>query len=244
MSVINQHIHRNLITKVILLSVIAFVSVLSGFSQTTRYWVGGTSASYNSPSSWSKTFGGAGDGAPTAGDLLIIDGSDISSNPGSQTGAVTITNIQNQTIGRLTLQNNADVTLSILFGTRTLIIGNSAGDDLVINNGTSLSFENDVNITLNGSANAAIDGTLSIRSGSTYNTDGASVVTNVNGTIINEGNVTCTTASKLVFNAASTYNHSQDGGDIPTATWDATSNCDITGITSSTGTQPGNQNQA
>jgi len=40
--------------------------------------------------------------------------------------------------------------------------------------------------------------------------------------------------------AGGTYEHARDGGSIPTATWDITSNCNITGVTT---TAPGGSNQ-
>lgn len=54
---------------------------------------------------------------------------------------------------------------------------------------------------------------------------------NVNGTINNSG--TISTTGVLTFNNGSEYNHTGNGGTIPTATWDANSTCSITGITNS-----------
>lgn len=51
----------------------------------------------------------------------------------------------------------------------------------------------------------------------------------VNGTVINSGAITAN--GVLLFNAGSTYVHSRNGGAIPKATWNITSNCNITGIT-------------
>lgn len=54
----------------------------------------------------------------------------------------------------------------------------------------------------------------------------------VAGTLVNSGTITTTGA--LAFNSGSTYQHTQNGGTIPAATWNAASNCNITGITSAT----------
>ncbi len=57
-----------------------------------------------------------------------------------------------------------------------------------------------------------------------------SVVTTVTGTVVNTGTITNVTATKLLFNNGSTYQHSQNGGVIPTATWNLNSTCSITGV--------------
>ena len=66
--------------------------------------------------------------------------------------------------------------------------------------------------------------------GRTFTTNSFGVLTTVNGTINNSGTVNGT-ATRLAFNAASIYNHTQNTGNIPTAAWNTTSNCNITGTT-------------
>ncbi|MEQ1676848.1 MAG: hypothetical protein ABL876_09110, partial [Chitinophagaceae bacterium] len=51
----------------------------------------------------------------------------------------------------------------------------------------------------------------------------------ISGTIDNSGTVT--TTGTVSFGANSTYTHNRNGGTIPTATWDITSSCVITGVT-------------
>jgi hypothetical protein len=58
----------------------------------------------------------------------------------------------------------------------------------------------------------------------------------VNGTLVNSGTITAT--GKLYFNSGSVYQHARDGGAIPVATWDVSSNCNITGLTSTAPTIP------
>ena len=209
---------------------IGFFSISSiAVGQTTRYWVGGAGALFTANSSWSTSLGGAGNGAPVAGDYLIMDGSDISSVAGLQTGSVIITNVPNQNIGRITLQNNANTTLNS--GGTTLNIINNTGTDLVLNTGSTLTLGASVNITLATPATATISGTLQIGGGRTYTTSGANSVTTVTATgIINNSGTITAGATKLFFNSGSAYNHTQNGGAIPTATWDPNSNCNITGI--------------
>ncbi len=75
---------------------------------------------------------------------------------------------------------------------------------------------------------------LNIASGSTLKTTGTynttAVTLTVNGTYLNEstGSITTTTMS---VNNGGVYQHNQDGGDIPTATWAPASTCLITGVT-------------
>ncbi|MFC4230356.1 beta strand repeat-containing protein [Parasediminibacterium paludis] len=58
--------------------------------------------------------------------------------------------------------------------------------------------------------------------------DGSGIDLVVSGTILNAG--TITNNGQINFAAASTYTHSQNGGIIPFATWATTSNCNITGV--------------
>lgn len=60
----------------------------------------------------------------------------------------------------------------------------------------------------------------------------------VNGLLINEGELV--TDNALTFLDGGVYDHAQDGGDIPVATWDEGSTYMLTGIISET---PGNRNQ-
>ncbi|MFO7622376.1 MAG: hypothetical protein R6W81_14115, partial [Bacteroidales bacterium] len=55
----------------------------------------------------------------------------------------------------------------------------------------------------------------------------------VSGTVNNSGSLSINAGATIVFNANSTYNHTRNGGTIPTATWNPASNCNITGITNS-----------
>ena len=73
-------------------------------------------------------------------------------------------------------------------------------------------------------------GKVTVNSGVTWTiADGADAVDcNIDGTIYNQG--TIATTGVLSFGSGSTYQHAQDGGTIPTATWDANSTCLVTGI--------------
>ena len=164
---------------ILVLTAILFINA-NTWGQTTRYWVGGANASFAVAASWSTTLGGAGNGAPVAGDILIVDGSDISSVAGAQTGAVTINTLSTITLSSFTLQNSADVTLTAAAG-RTLTLGNGTGNDLVIQSGSALNISTNVSVTMAISSTGLIDGTLLIGALRTFNSNNAGTLTTVNG---------------------------------------------------------------
>ena len=146
-------------------------------------------------------------------------------------GTTTATNVPTQTIGNLVISNGSNVTLEA-GAAATLTVGNVAGTDLTINTGTTLSLGSNVNMTIPGSATSTIDGTLNIGSTSTFTTSAALAVTTVTGTgIVNNTGTITGSATGLIFNSGSNYNHTRDGGTVPTAGWNAASNCNITGLT-------------
>ena len=86
----------------------------------------------------------------------------------------------------------------------------------------------------------ASGGVLTVNSGQNLTIpNGVGTDLSVSGTINNSG--TITPGGTIVFNASSAYNHTQDGGTIPDATWNASSNCNITGVTAN---EPGGLSQS
>lgn len=89
------------------------------------------------------------------------------------------------------------------------------------------------NITV--SANVTVDqvvidsgGTVTVNAGHTWTVaNGAGTDLTVNGTVINAGKIT--NKGAIVFNASSLYQHDQDGGTIPTATWNVASTVEVIG---------------
>ncbi len=108
--------------------------------QSIYYWVGGATGNWTDASSWATTVGGAGGArtTPAATDILIFDGSDISSTAGLQTGAVTVGNVITQAIGQLKLVNNATINLQGAAPTANLTINGDTGNDLDIPVGSNL----------------------------------------------------------------------------------------------------------
>lgn len=69
-------------------------------------------------------------------------------------------------------------------------------------------------------------GSLTVSAGFTI-----SGTTTVNGTWTQSTTTALSNNGTLIFGATGTYNHNVNGGTIPTATWNASSNCNITGYT-------------
>lgn len=176
--------------------------------------------------------------SPQPSDILVFD----------NCGTVTATNFASQTIARLLLSNGADVSLQSAAAAQTLTINGAASPSLDIPTGTKLSLSstgtNQLGIVFMGtSQNVNVAGTFSISNNTpltnSFNATNAIVV--VTGKLVNMGGIT-STAANLQFAAGSVYEHARDGGAIPAATWDSTSNCNITGITATNLTTGINQN--
>jgi hypothetical protein len=126
--------------KKLIFTFISCMIISCAFSQATYYWVGGSAtAAWGTASNWNTALDGSGTvRVPANTDILIFDGTNIGgAAPATGTVSVTVTTI---TIGKLILQNGADVALSrATSGTSTFTIGDDpSGDDLVVNAGTKL----------------------------------------------------------------------------------------------------------
>lgn len=161
--------------KRILLSCFLLCTVSFGFAQTTYYWVGGTGpVSFTATTSWNTNLDGTGTSRPTPGsndgngDILIFDGTNVGGAIPA-TGPVSAT-ISSTNFGALRLINNATVTLQRTGGaggTSTVIINGSAGDDLVVNAGStlninSLAVDGAVVFTFSAAATGLVSGTLTM----------------------------------------------------------------------------------
>lgn len=209
-----------------LLLLIATVQIVGGtvFAQTERYWVTGGDGNWNSTDNWSATSGGASGGTVPNDNTFkaIFD---------ANSGSPTVTLGASITVGQLQVTGSQSVTLSAA-SAYTLSVGNAYdNDDLAVDAASTLTLGTNVSLTLLASNTADIGGTLAVGTGVTYTTSASGAVTTVTGTINNSGTITGS-ASGLVFDTLSWYNHTQNAGTIPTATWNATSTCEITGVTS------------
>ena len=80
----------------------------------------------------------------------------------------------------------------------------------------------------------AAGGTLEIQAGGVLKVkNGIGVDLSVDGTVRNSGSISVADGATLAFANAGVYDHAQDGGIIPTASWKANSTCLISGLISS-----------
>ncbi|HEY5469233.1 MAG TPA: hypothetical protein VIK07_01790, partial [Bacteroidales bacterium] len=165
---------------------------------------------------------------PLPNDILVFNNN----------GITTATNVPTQTIGQLILSLNSNVSLQSA-GTSQLTIMGGAATDLAIPLGSTLQLSstagNQIGIDFSPAGQlATIGGTLILNANTgfsnSFNTTNSTTI--VTGTITNNGGVITSAAGDLNFSVAtSTYTHARDGGVIPAATWNAASNCNITGLT-------------
>ena len=116
--------------------------------------------------------------------------------------------------------------------TATSAPGASAAS-ITINNGDAIAVGTASNTNESITAeNTTVNGNLTTNAGSTFtiNHTGTSDLTISNtGTLTNSGTVTRATSAAIVFASGSNYIHAEDGGTVPTATWNAASTATITG---------------
>ena len=122
-----------------------------------------------------------------------------------------------------------------------------AGADITVNTGHTVTVANAADIAASNSIDVQGTGTLILSNGNTnaigtLTTSATSTIniqagtlnlataTTFNGTVRNQGGTIPTTPA-LTFADGATYEHARNGGVIPTATWGASSNCNIIGIT-------------
>ncbi len=127
-------------------TLLLLIAVQLGFSQTTYYWVGGTTAtSFTSAANWNSQLGGGGTplaasitGTNSTGFTFIFNGSNLGA---AATGPVDIAFTGTINIGQLILENGAEVTLSRSgsSGTVQITIYGLAGTDLLLQPFTKLS---------------------------------------------------------------------------------------------------------
>lgn len=100
------------------------------------------------------------------------------------------------------------------------------GGTLVVNGGVTLTAAAGAGDDLTVDGTLTNNGTLTIASSFPF-----SAFIRVNGTLGNAGTISGANASTLSFEGGSTYDHQQDGGAIPTANWNLSSTCLVSGIT-------------
>ena len=185
------------------------------FSQTTYYWVGGSTGNINAGSNWSSTSGGvAGSGTITfaSSDVLIFDTNSVSS--------ITVTNNGGNptNIGKLQISGSRTVQIQNPSGGTTGLTINSATSDALIigsgstliNHGISSTYTHTITLANSSGLTADISGTLRNNNNNTY------FIKNTNATII--------------FRDGGTYHHNRSllgtsNTSIPISTWEDGSSC-------------------
>ena len=192
-----------------MLSLVAMIRV----NGATYTWQGANNASWATSTNWNPTRT-----TPATNDVLQF-------NTGT---TLTITAVPTQTIGKLLVTNSTTITLKPQSGNNiTLTVSSATSDAIVVESSSSL-----IIIGLDETT----DRTLTL---TTSNTSG--LIANISGTLTvgidnNQANAAGVftkggTNAVINFNSGSNYIHARDGGTIPTATWNANSTCNITGVT-------------
>ena len=190
-------------------------------------------ADYTTPTNWTPTRI-----APMSNDVLQFNNA----------ATTTATNVPTEAIAQMFVTNNTNLSLTST-APSTLSIMNGNGTDFQVSAGSTLNIAsaNGLTIQFTNTCVADLSGTLSLTGSNSNTFNTANSITTVAGTINNFGVVIGSTTS-LLFNAASTYNHDWTNGPgaIPLATWDATSNTNITSYTTGGGADftPSNLNQS
>lgn len=209
--------------KIYFLTLILLAAV-TGWSQTT-VWTNG-----NNNNRWDQT-GNWSNGIPTTNSTVVF-------NNGNTFTVINVAASGSLTLDALRIEGNTNVTLTNTSNNRTLTVRNGAGAyDFFVESGSELTLTgggggNGVSVTMQNNSNSVgrIEGTLTVDNNRAFNTSNATVTT-VTGTLVNGETVNSTSANRLVFAAGSTYIHDQNGGTIPTSTWNTTSTCRIEGVT-------------
>ena len=184
-----------------------------------KTWVGANNGTWNTGSNWSPS------GAPGAGDNVVISSSH---NININTSA---------TINRLTITGNVAVTFTSSGAGRTITIDDTgssidAGSSLELRGSTGTGTRSMILAFTGSNETMNIAGTLTataVGDGSSYVATNS--LTTVNGTLISSGGTITSTAANLTISATGTYQHARNGAAIPTATWNASSTCLVSGIT-------------
>jgi hypothetical protein len=146
----------------------------------------------------------------------------------------------------VTVSADADIDQFTINSGGSLII--AATKKLTILNGTGTDFTIDGTITINGtlanngSTNMAITGLAVLANGGSNTFGGGATATINTGGRYRRQDATMTTSSGIwTVNSGGTFQQDVDGGNLPLATWNTGSLCEITGVTV---TRPGNMTQS
>ena len=140
----------SLLAVVLTLTALVALPAPRASAATTYTWNNTGSSAWTTASNWTPTRT-----TPATDDILVIDG--------TVTAAPTLTSVPAQTIGQLTITNNA----SVIFqagGANTLTIGGGTGVDFQIDSGSSLTVNNSLALTilLSTGATGSVSGSMTV----------------------------------------------------------------------------------
>lgn len=211
----------------ILMSII-LSSLFLNINAQTYSWIGADGADWTVSTNWSPSRT-----TPATSDILVFNNG----------GTYDVTNIQAETIKKLLIQNNTDVSFQTTADITLTINGSASDINFLIEDGSKLQISSsgtnrlelkfstsyqDVDISghLIVNTNDALSNTVNFYGG--Y----PEVTVNSTGKIINNGGVVSGYYAEMYFSANAEYQHNRDGGIVPDATWNNNSLCNITGIVS------------
>ncbi|MCX6334064.1 MAG: hypothetical protein NT092_07135, partial [Bacteroidia bacterium] len=194
---------------------IASISIsLTSLGQKT--WDGGAgNLSWSAAANWNP------DGVPGAADVVLFN---------TGTSLVISDVLGGVNILKLQVTNNSNITLRPpTTNSRVINVTSATNDAILVAAGSTLVI---------AGRDAAPDRTLTLTTSNTpglgADIDGTLKVALDNNQVNAFGAFTKGASATINFNANSIYEHAVNGGTIPTATWNAISNCKITGITTAT----------
>ncbi len=164
-----------------------------------------------------------------------------SATPNNLNGAISV-----QSGHTVTVTVNVDADQFVVDAGGTLIV--NAGKTLTIQNGSGTDFTSNGTVSIlgtidhKGSSTSILAGTTTLQAGGA-NTYAASATITINsgGRFISK-DATCTSAANIwTVNSGGIFQHDIDGGNLPMATWNSGSTCEVTGVT---GSKPGNLDQS
>jgi hypothetical protein len=163
--------------KLLKITIFLFIFSAASFSQTTYLWTGSVNSSFSTAGNWSPI---RQVGLTT--DILVFENG----------SSLNVINVNQVTIGQLIIRNNTRLTLSPSSGnSKTISIKGAAGEDLLIESGSSLTISgNDpqLNIYIMSDATASISGMLSFQGSMQHNinSNGNNAIKFKNGSVLTQ----------------------------------------------------------
>lgn len=206
----------------------------------TGYFSDGTSSNLTSQASWDSSNAAAATINPTglvtgvSAGATVIEATlgEVSGDTGltvtpplGSVGAYRTVNSGNWTSAAVWQTNNGSAWVSAVSPPSNAAVG-----EITIRNGHTITITAALavdQVTVESGAQ------ITVNSGQTFTIeDGTGTDLDVAGTIQNAGTLTLATGATATFQAGAVYQHSQNGGVIPTANWNVASTCLVTGTTS------------